>query len=391
MISETNARAKILETVRPLPSRKMSILEALDRFAAEDYLARLPLPMFDNSAMDGYAVIASDCKRGARLRVVGEQPAGLDRKLRVSKRETVRIFTGAPIPAGGDAVVMQEDVTRDRDEIVVNVDADFGEFIRKRGCDLSEGQKILSKADRITATKLALLASQGLGQVSVGGNVRVAVISTGDELAKPERRIRPGQIYDSNSVLLRGMLEKCGAVVSMSEHCRDDAKSLEKVFRAATKNEIVIVTGGVSVGEHDLVQKTLRRLGAEIDIWRVAIKPGKPFLFGQLKGCFAFGLPGNPVSAFVTFLQFVRPAILKMMGARDVDLQRLPARLTVDIENPGDRAHYIRGKLEREKFTPIGRQESHALFGLSEANALLRVGVGESLKAGKAMEVQVWD
>jgi molybdopterin molybdotransferase len=390
MISETNARAKILETVRPLSARKMSILEALDRFAAEDYLARLPLPMFDNSAMDGYAVIASDCKPGARLCVIGEQPAGLDRRLRVSKRETVRIFTGAPIPAGADAVVMQEDVTRDRDEIVVNVDVDFGEFIRKRGCDLSEGQKILSKGDRITATKLALLASQGLGQVSVRGNVRVAIISTGDELAKPGKKLQPGQIYDTNSILLRAMLEQCG-VVSMTGHCRDDAKSLEKVFRAATKNEILIVTGGVSVGEHDLVQKTLRRLGAKIDIWRVAIKPGKPFLFGQLKGCFAFGLPGNPVSAFVTFLQFVRPAILKMMGARDVDLQRLPARLAVDIENSGDRAHYVRGKLEGGNFTPIGRQESHALFGLSQANALLRVDVGESLKAGKAIEVQVWD
>jgi molybdopterin molybdotransferase len=224
MISETNARAKILETVRPLSARKMSILEALDRFAAEDYLARLPLPIFDNSAMDGYAVIASDCKPGARLRVIGEQPAGLDRKLRVSKRETVRIFTGAPIPAGADAVVMQEDVTRDRDEIVVNVDVDFGEFIRKRGCDLSEGQKILSKGDRITATKLALLGSQGLGQVSVGGNVRVAIISTGDELAKPGKKLQPGQIYDSNSILLRAMLEQCG-VVSMTGHCRDDAKS----------------------------------------------------------------------------------------------------------------------------------------------------------------------
>jgi molybdopterin molybdotransferase len=391
MISETDARAKILEAVRPLSPRKISILGALNRFPAEDYFARLPLPMFDNSAMDGYAVIASDCKRGARLRVIGEQPAGLDRKLRVSNGEAIRIFTGAPIPAGANAVLMQEDVTRDRDEIVVNVDVDPGEFIRQRGCDLGEGQKVLGKGERVTATKLALLASQGLGEVSVGRNVRAAIISTGDELAKPGEKLQPGQIYDSNSVLLRAMLEQCGAVVSMSEHCRDDASSLEKVFRAAAKNEILIVTGGVSVGEHDLVQKALRKLGAKIDIWRVAIKPGKPFLFGQLKGCFAFGLPGNPVSAFVTFLQFVRPAILKMMGAADVDLQRLPARLAVDIQNASDRAHYIRGKLEHGNFTPIGRQESHALFGLSQTNALLRVDVGESLDAGKAIEVQVWE
>ncbi len=153
----------------------------------------------------------------------------------------------------------------------------------------------------------------------------------------------------------------------------------------------MIVTGGVSVGEHDLVQATLRDLGAKIDIWRVAIKPGKPFLFGQLGGCFVFGLPGNPVSAFVTFLQFVRPAILKMMGASDLDLPRMPAKLTVDLINQSERAHYVRGEFENGNFAPVGRQESHALFGLSQSNALLRVETGESLKAGETVHIQVWE
>src|SRR6266436_6163489 len=391
MISEENARAKILEAVRPLPPRKVSILQALDHFAAEDYFARLPLPNFDNSAMDGYAVLANDCKPDRRLRVAGEQPAGLDRRLRVSNGEAVRIFTGAPMPVGADAVVMQEDVTRDGDEIVINVDVEVDEFVRKRGCDLGEGQKILGKGDPIVATKLALLASQGFAQVSVGGEVRAAIISTGDELAKPGEKIQPGQIYDSNSVLLQSLLEHAGATVAMTEHCRDDANSLRTAFQSATKNEIVIVTGGVSVGEHDLVQETLRDLGAKIDIWRVAIKPGKPFLFGQLGRCFVFGLPGNPVSAFVTFLQFVRPAILRMMGANNLDLPKIPAKLTVDLINDGERAHYIRGKCEDGNFAPIGRQESHALFALSQSNALLRVGTGESLKAGETVDVQVWE
>src|SRR5437899_5319986 len=185
MISEAEARAKILPAVRTLPPRKMSILEALDHFAAEDYFARLPLPNFDNSAMDGYAVLASDCKPDRRLRVAGEQAAGLDRRLRVSNGEAVRIFTGAPMPAGADAVVMQEDVTRDGDEIVINVDVDIEEFVRKRGCDLGEGQKIFGKGERIRATKWPLLASQGFAEVFVDGEVRAAVISTGDELAKP--------------------------------------------------------------------------------------------------------------------------------------------------------------------------------------------------------------
>ena len=391
MISESETRARILETVRALPPRKMSILSALDRFAAEDYFAQLPLPMFDNSAMDGYAVITSESKRGARLRVVGEQPAGVDRKLRVSKGEAIRIFTGAPIPQGANAVVMQEDVTRDGDEIVVNTEVDHDEFIRKRGCDLGEGQKILSKGEQITATKLALLASQGFAEISVGGEVRAAIVSTGDELARPGEKLQAGQIYDSNAILLQALLKRCCAVAGSAEHCRDDAPSLEETFRAAAKNEIVIITGGVSVGEHDLVQGTLRKLGAKIDIWRVAIKPGKPFLFGKLGDCFVFGLPGNPVSAFVTFLQFVRPAILKMMGAADVDPAKFSARLGGDVKNESERAHYVRGKFQDGNFMPIGRQESHALFGLSQSNALLRVNVGESLKSGEMVQVQTWE
>ncbi len=341
--------------------------------------------------MDGYAVLASDCKPGKRLRVTGEQPAGVDRKLHVSNGEAIRIFTGAPMPQGADAVVMQEDVTRDGDEIVVNVDVDVEEFVRKRGCDLGEGQKILAKGERIHATTLALLASQGLAAVLVDGEVRAAIISTGDELATPGQELQPGQIYDSNSLLLQSLLERSGAAVASTQHSSDNADSLRKAFRAAGKNQILIVSGGVSVGEHDLVQSTLRELGAKIDVWRVAIKPGKPFLFGRLGGCFVFGLPGNPVSAFVTFLQFVRPAVLKMMGANDLELPRIPAKLTVDLTNDSDRAHYLRGKLESGNFAPVGRQESHALFGLSQSDALLRVEVGESLKAGETVDVQVWD
>lgn len=390
MISESEARAKILDAVQPLPARKMPIQSALDRFAAEDYFARFSLPMFDNSAMDGYAVIASDCKVGKRLRVVGEQPAGVNRKLRVSNGTTVRIFTGAPMPAGSDAVVMQEDVTREGDEIVVNAAVNVDESVRKRGCDLGERQKILSKGERITATKLALLASQGFADVLVGGEVRAAIISTGDELAMPGEKLYPGQIYDSNSVLLQSLLELCGATITSTGRCSDDAGSLQKEFLVAAKNEILIVTGGVSVGEHDLVQAALRKLGAKIDIWRVAIKPGKPFLFGTLGSCFVFGLPGNPVSAFVTFLQFVRVAILKMMAADSVDLARLTATLTVDQINESERVHYVRGKFENGRFTPIGRQESHALFGLSQSNALLRLDRGESLHAGETVHVQVW-
>jgi molybdopterin molybdotransferase len=404
MISEDEARTQIVHAVRTLPSRRITLSQALDCFAAQDYFARLPLPGFNNSAMDGYAVVASSCKRDGRLRVIGDQPAGPDRKLRVSGGEAVRIFTGAPLPEGADAIVMQEDVTRHGTDISVNVDVEAGEFIRRRGCDLTEGQLILARGERIRAATLPLLASQGLANVNVGGQPTAAVISTGDELMKSGEKLQPGQIYDSNSVLLNALLQRCRVSETAVEHSPDDRQSLNDAIKRGMKNHVLIVSGGVSVGEHDLVKESLRELGAKIEIWRVAVKPGKPFLFGwfesetvdskgQMPGlhqCFVFGLPGNPVSAFVTFLQFVRPAILRMMGATNHDLRQVRAKLAVGLTNDSDRPHYIRGRLERGKFMPTGRQESHALFGLSQANGFVRVVAGQSLKAEELVDVQIW-
>ncbi len=391
MISEDEARRRVLQNVHSPGERIVTLSEALDCFSARDVVARLPLPMFDNSAMDGYAVVASSSTKGMRLRVSGEQPAGIDRELQISPGEAVRIFTGAPIPAGADAVVMQEDTTREGDEIVVNVDVDPGEFIRQRGCDLAEGQKILGLGERIRPTTIALLVSQGFADVTIGGQVNAAIVSTGDEVVAPGSKLDPGQIYDSNSILLQALVRQCGGCVKSAEHCPDQREQLMQAIQRGIKSHILVITGGVSVGEHDLVQAALRTLGAKIDIWRVAIKPGKPFLFGQASGCAVFGLPGNPVSAFVTFLQFVRPAILKMMGAKNVDLRKVPAKLAVDLTNEGDRPHYVRGRIDNGTFVPIGRQESHALFGLSQSNALLRIAVGQSLRAGEIVDIQTWD
>jgi molybdopterin molybdotransferase len=393
VIEEGEARRQILKSIQALPARRVPILQALDGFAAEDCLARLPLPNFDNSAMDGYAVVASSCRTGTHLRIIGEQPAGVDRGLRVSPGETVRIFTGAPMPAGADAVVMQEDVTRDGDKIVLNADVNPGDFVRRRGCDLSEGQKILSKGERIRAATLALLASQGFSEVTIGGEVGVAIVSTGDELVKPGARIKQGQIYESNSVLLQSLLQRCNATGRSVENCPDDQHSLTEALKRGLRYHVLIISGGVSVGEHDIVKSTLLSLGARIDIWRVAIKPGKPFLFGQAGSCAVFGLPGNPVSTFITFLQFVRPAVLKLMSASDGELAptKVTAESDVDLHNDGERAHYVRGRFENGKFLTVGRQESHALFGLSQSNALLRLAPGESVKKGAVVELQLWD
>ncbi len=393
MTSEEDALAGVLAKIAALPNAKAALIDSLGRFAAQDAFACRPLPAFDNSAMDGYAVQADSCRAGANLLVVGEQPAGADRGLTIEAGEAIRIFTGAPLPAGANAVVMQEDVTREGKTIVVQCGVEPQEFIRRQGSDLAVGQKILSRGERITAATMALLAAQGIGEIEVGGVPGVAIVSTGDELARLGDTPAPGQIFESNSIMLRALALDAGAKVTLVEHCPDDLESVTKVFRSGLQSDALIISGGVSVGDHDLVKPALCALGAEIDLWRVAIKPGKPFLFGRAGRCCIFGLPGNPVSAFVTFLKFVRPALLKMRGAADknLGLREVPARLATEVTNNGARPHYLRGRLEEGVFSLSGRQESHALFGLSRANALLRVEAGSKFAAGESVTVELWD
>ncbi len=393
MTSEAEASAAILAKVTALPGATVPLLESLGRFSAQDLRAGRSLPSFDNSAMDGYAVQAASCPAGARLRVIGEQPAGRDRGLPMGAGEAIRIFTGAPLPAGADAVIMQEEVTREGDVIVTQAGVEPGEFVRRRGADLPEGQKILGRGEPVTAQAMALLAAQGMAEVEVGGRPRVAIVSTGDELLPPGATPQPGQIFESNALMLHALALGAGAAVALRENSPDELERMKEIFRRGLEGDVLIVSGGVSVGDHDLVKPALQALGAEFDFWRVSIKPGKPFLFGRARGCFIFGLPGNPVSAFVTFLKFVRPALLKIRGAAEgfQNLRQVPARLAAAISNDGDRPHYLRGRLEAGIFTVTGRQESHALFGLSRANALLRLVPERTLSAGAAVTVELWD
>ncbi len=393
MKSEAETLTSVLARVAPLSPTRVSLLDSLGRFSAEELSATRSLPAFDNSAMDGYAVQAASCTVGASLRVTGEQPAGPERGLTVGPGEAVRIFTGAPLPAGADAVIMQEDVTREDAMIVAGCAVELGEFIRRGGSDLARGQKILARGEPIAAQTIGLLASQGLTEIAVGAIPRVAIVSTGDELAQIGETPAPGQIFESNSLMLHALARGAGAAVGMVEHAPDQLESLTATLRRGLESDALLISGGVSVGDHDLVKPALRALGAEIDLWRVAIKPGKPFLFGRIDHCLIFGLPGNPVSAFVTFLKFVRSALRKMAGAAENDLclRVLPARLASEVSNSGDRPHYFRGHLCGGIFTLSGRQESHALFGLSRANALLRVEPRGKFAAGATVMVELWD
>ena len=393
MTSEAEAIEAVLGRVTALPGATVPLLASLGRFSAQDLLALRPLPAFDNSAMDGYAVQAESCRAGTRLQVIGEQPAGADRGLTMGAGEAIRIFTGAPLPAGADAVVMQEDVTREAETIVVQVGVEPGEFVRRRGCDLAAGQKILARGEPLAAQTLGLLAAQGMAEIAVGAVPRVTIVATGDELARPGETPRPGQIFESNSIMLHALTVGAGAKVTMVEHAPDKLERLTEILRRGLEADALLVSGGVSVGDRDLVKPALRTLGAEIDLWRVALKPGKPFLFGRVGDCAIFGLPGNPVSAFVTFLKFVRPALRKMMGATEqyFGLRRVTARLAAEVTNDSDRPHYLRGELREGVFRISGRQESHALFGLSRANALLRLAPGDKLAAGMTVAVELWD
>ncbi|HSH37139.1 MAG TPA: molybdopterin molybdotransferase MoeA, partial [Chthoniobacterales bacterium] len=304
-----------------------------------------------------------------------------------------RILTGAPMPAGADAVVMQEDTTPAADQIVVNTTVAPGEFVRRRGGDVAPGQKLVSAGQRIRPATAALLASQGLASIEVGTAPRVSIVSTGDELAPPGTELRAGQIYDANTPLLAALVRRCGAAVASAEHAVDDERATTNAVRRGIDSDVLIVTGGVSVGARDFVKPAVVAAGGEIAVWRVSLKPGKPFVFGRANNCAIFGLPGNPVSAFVTFLLFVRPAILKLAGAADewLSLPSVPATVAADIANDGDRPHYVRGSLNGGAFTPVGRQESHAIYGLSRADALLLVPPRAAINRGDIANVFVFD
>lgn len=398
MIEETEALRRILAAVTGGPAEQLPLAAALNRFAVEDVLAGVPNPPSDNSAMDGYALRAAESSAEQTLRVTGEQPAGLDRHLTVQPGCAIRIFTGAPIPSGADAVIMQEDVEVLGDgSICCREPVVAGENIRRMGADLCRGQRIIAKGDRFTAGRIGLLASQGIDSIEAAVSPRVAVLSTGDEVAKAGANLLSGQIYNSNGPMLHALLLGLGVSDVTVEHCSDDRAATEQtVARLLGSHDFLIIAGGVSVGEHDQIKPALQQLGLAPDLWRVKVKPGKPFLFchGQPRGesrrrANIFGLPGNPVSAFVTFHLFVRPALLKWLGAAESEIapRTALAEITTPIANKGDRPHYLRGRMAGGKFHTQGMQESHALFGLSHANALLRLEPNESINAGTVRQV----
>jgi molybdopterin molybdotransferase len=387
LLSERETLHRVLQSVGPPSIENVSIWEAGNRVLAQDLVATVALPRFDNSTMDGYAVRAEDAVSGARLLVGGEQPAGQDLELGIGQGEAIRIYTGAPLPRHADAVIMQEDVDADERTILIREGVTAGENIRVRGGDLCEGQKLASRGSLLTGPTLAAIASQGISELPVFKRPRVAILATGSELRSPGELIHSGEIYETNRILLAQLVAGSGSLGEIFDIVPDLEEAHLQSFQRARSHDVIVVAGGVSVGGKDLVKPSLLKLGAKLDLWRVAVKPGKPFMFGRLGNTLVFGLPGNPVSAFVTFLLFARPALWKMSGRSFLELTRVRARLEGELVNHGDRPHYFRGIYQQGNFKPVGRQESHALFALSQANALCRLEADQTLDANSQVDV----
>ncbi|MEK7676542.1 MAG: gephyrin-like molybdotransferase Glp [Verrucomicrobiota bacterium] len=401
MLDLEEAQKRILAVIQPLGSEAVPLQAAVGRILAARIPAPLDLPPFDNSAMDGYAVRAADVaeagpRRPVSLRQIGTVTAGAFFQGTVEPGTCVRIFTGSPMPAGADAVVMQED-TRVNPAHPKEVDfldkVDPWENVRLKGEDVKKGTVLGEAGEILGVGKVSLLASSGLTEVLAGRRPVVGLLATGSELREGGQTLAPGQIYESNRVALAALLDRLGAVPRsfplVKDTLHDTRSALETAFAEC---DAVVSSGGVSVGEWDFVKKAFQEMGGELDFWKVAIKPGKPFVFGRWRDKFLFGLPGNPVSAMVTFLLLVRPAILRFQGARHLALPAHPGVLIAPIVNVGDRRHFVRVTVNgRAEVRLSGVQASHILSSLAEANGLVDVPAQTTLPAGSPIQVLRWE
>ena len=398
MLSLEEARARLFALVRKPQSELISVPSALGRFLADDLIAPIDLPIFDNSAMDGFAVRAADLtgassEKPVTLKLLAAVPAGAAIKSEVIAGTCIRVFTGSPLPPGANAVLMQED-TDTKGEIVRCLDAVRPwENVRLHGEDIRQGTAFLKRGDRLTSGSIGLVQAVGLEKISGTRQPNVALIATGNELLAPGQPLEPSKIYESNRAMLAALMAPIigaprilpVAADSLPETCR----LLEDAFATS---DFVISSGGVSVGEHDLVKKAFTQIGGTLDLWRVAIKPGKPFAFGSYREKLLFGLPGNPVSAFVTFLMLVRPTLLRAQGATNFDLPAHPGVLAEPFANRGDRRHFIRVVVDNTGLVrSAGTQASHMMSSLARANGLVDVAPETTLPKGAPVQVLRWE
>lgn len=387
MISVSDALGHVFALASPVGTETVALAEAAGRVLAEPVVARRAQPPFAASAMDGFAVRAADLKPGAKLQIIGTAPAGRAFPGSVRSGEAVRIFTGAPVPDGADFVVIQENTTRDGALVTITEADSRNDNIRPAGGDFVAGDRIA--APRVLGPgDLALAAAMNVPDLTVSRRPVVALLATGDELVMPGEHPRADQIIASNSFALKAMFESEGAEVRMLPIARDTTKSLQTAFRLAEGADLIVTSGGVSAGDHDLVGDVAADHGLQRSFYKVAMRPGKPLMAGRMNGAAMVGLPGNPVSSIVCGHIFILPMLRAMLGLGNRPARRTSASLGSDVAANGPREHYMRAILEDGIVTPLPQQDSALLSVLSRANALLvRPVADRPRKAGETVEV----
>ena len=401
MLTPEEAQQKVLEQIRPLGVERVPLLDALGRLLAGDVSATYNNPPLDNSAMDGYAVRYDDIKAAtaeqpARLEMIEEIPAGQIGQKTVASGQTSRIMTGAPLPAGADTVIRVEDTRADGNKVEILEPDEPAANIRRRGEDMRVGETVIAAGSEIGPGELGVLAALQKTFVPVFRRPTVTILSTGDELVEIDEPLEPGKIVNSNTASLAAMALAHGAVPVMLPVAPDDELQIRQSVESALSGDFILSSGGVSVGEYDFIKKVLDDMGAEEILWRVAMKPGKPLYFCLLRGTPYFGLPGNPVSSLMSFLQFVRPAVRKASGY-PAEKQLLPtttARMDNDEENDGDRRQYLRARLSCENgqlqaSTANRSQGSHILTSMLGANGIVVLEPEQKVAAGDEVTVQI--
>ena len=396
MLALETARERLLSALVALPAEPVPVAGADGRVAASDVASPRDLPPFDNSAMDGYAVRSADTATvPATLRLVGRAAAGGGFAGIVGAGGCVRVFTGAPMPAGTDAVVMQEDVDVGPDDpmrVVVREGVKPWEDVRFRGEDVRRGARIVAAGTVLGPQQIALLGAAGFAEVAVHRAPRVVVLANGSELRPPGAPLGPGEIHESNTAMLAALVRRAGGVPVAARCVPDDAEVLRSALAGAfAVADVVVTVGGASVGEHDLVKAEFTALGGELEFWRLALKPGKPFFFGRHQDKFLFGLPGNPVSAFVTAVLLVMPALRRLQGIADPGPPSTPGTLAGPLSNPDGRRHLVRVATDADGMVRAsGAQASHLLGSLASADGLVDVPPRTTLAAGTAVRVVRW-
>jgi len=399
MLAVEEARRKVLESVSRLEIIEVTLLETLGLTLAEEVTAKNDIPPFDNSAMDGYAVRAEDLagagpESPVRLEVLEDLPAGYHTETRIGKGQAIRIMTGAPVPAGADTVIPVESTRPEDDTVLILEELSKGSHVRLAGEDVRDGDTVIVPGLVVGPAEMGMLASLGYSRVRCFRKAVAGIIATGDELVGVEEKLTPGKIRDSNSYTMYGMVVRAGAEPRLLGVARDDPAILEGMIGDNLDDvDLFITSGGVSVGDYDVVKDVLAKLG-EMNFWKVAMRPGKPQAFGLIDGVPLFGLPGNPVSVMVSFEQFVRPAILKMMGRREIFRPEVTAVLDTPIGRKTGRAEFIRVIVEwkegRYHAGVTGPQGSGILRSMVVGNALaiLPADVGR-MEPGDEVRVQL--